>query len=172
MIRRVDVESMLTTLPNYLIEKVIVKKINAVRKCVERKFHLGLTENGSKFLFSLNAEEYSSLEAVDWDDGVMGRARTEELQTIGLEIMKRFGFDENYSKLEYTNRGFDKNGIVHDVGDRTAREYRVYPSRTIDGLAFERVRQFETTTGKTISVGWSAVDDGPLFKVRLGKAKK
>ena len=49
---------------------------------------------------------------------------------------------------------------------------KLYPSQTIDGLAFERVKIFVEATGEVISVSWSVLDKSPLFGIGLGKKAK
>lgn len=165
-IREVDVDARLPILSDSQVQRVLIAKIEAVaRDTVSKKAHIfGYLDNWQKFLFSITAEEYSVLEGIGWREKKMGRVKADNLQVIGLEVMKQYGLNENISKPRYTKRGWDEEGIIHD-GNGIFRELRAYPSQTINGLSFLRERRFEKYSHKELSVGWSVVDDASLFKV-------
>ena len=98
----------------------------------------------------------------------MGKVKADNLQVIGLEVMKRYGLNEDISKPRYTKHGWTKEGVTDD-GDGTLRELKTYPSQTISGLSFVRERRFAKATGKTLSVGWEVIDDASLFRVIFRK---
>jgi hypothetical protein len=165
-IREVDADAKLPILSDSQVQRVLIAKIEAVvRDTNDKKAHIfGYLDNWQKFLFSITAEEYSVLEGIGWRERRMGKVKADNLQVIGLEVMKQYGLNEDISKPRYTNRGWTKEGVTDD-GNGTFRELKTYPSQTISDLSFVRERRFAKATGKTLSVGWEVIDDASLFRV-------
>jgi hypothetical protein len=173
MVSQESIDNRLPILSDSQIQRVLIAKIEIVaRDTVSKKAHIfGYLDDWQRSLYSITAEEYSVLEGIGWREKRMGRVKADNLQVIGLEVMKQYGLNEDISKPRYTKRGWDEEGIMHD-GNGIFRELRAYPSQAINGLSFLRERRFEKYTHKELSVGWSVVDDVSLFGVIFGKKKK
>jgi len=177
MINRAEMlkpNDMLARLPIYTDQQAIDNlrsRIEIVRKNIEKPSRIGLPPSRMKVLFSFTAEEYAYLEGMNWRDGKIGRVETDRLQTLGLGVMKEYGFDEKISQSGCHEIHWPKDGIT-DNQDGTSEEMRLYPSQTINGLTFERVKKFSTDEGKVLSVSWSVLDNAPLFSTNLGKKIK
>lgn len=78
-----------------------------------------------------------------------------DLQSVGLQVMGRYGFNPNYHILRSR---YDQYGFV--------TEWSAYPSTKINGLVFLRCYQYNETLGKSLSVSWDAVDEAPCPNVR------
>ena len=169
MVRSNDMEARLPVPTDQEVQDIFRRKIEIIRRSVELPVRIGcpystLGEDSQQHLFSFTADDYSYLDGMNWRDGKIGRVESGRLQALGLEVMKEYGFDENSSKPEYTDGGWTKDGIIDDHGG-TSRELRIYPSKTINGLAFERAKNFNTTTGEVLYVSWSVLDKAPLFRI-------
>ena len=106
-------------------------------------------------LFHMSGEEEYSL------IGDRGEQRVEmdKGQECLFKVMGEYGFDQDkwHPGLRYN---IDKKRREKDItrrSDDTTREVNVYPSQTIKGLGFERVRFFVTKTGETTDVWWNVV---------------
>lgn len=175
MERSSDIKARLPISTDQEVQDIFRRKIEFIRRGVDLPVRVGSPYNqpldSQQHLFSFTAEEYSYLEGMHWRDGKIGRVESNRLQALGLEVMKGYGFDENSSMPEYQNRGWIQDGTIDDR-DGTSREFRIYPSKTINGLAFERVKKYGTATGEVISVSWSVLDKAPLFRINIGKKSK
>jgi len=104
-------------------------------------------------LFSFTGSKFSSLE--DWDGQAVGKVESERLQRLGIGVLKEFGWSED---------GLRQNGseLVNDKA--YAWENRVYESKIVKGLTFERKVRSIATTGKILSVEWRMLGLAPEVK--------
>ena len=168
MLRQADIEARLPVPTDQQVQDNLSSKIDVIRRSVELPIRMGYTDEYIRSLFSITAEKYVCLKGMDWRKGYIWRVESDRLQQLGIGVMKEYGLDETNSRPEYCNGSWTKGGIIDDR-DGTSREMRLYPSQTIDGLAFERVKKFVNTTGEVLSVEWSVFDKAPLFRIRLRK---
>ena len=173
MVSKVAIEVRLRVLTDQEIQSNLRSKIDAIKRSVELPIRIGrpygiLGEDNSRFLFLFKAEEFSFLRRDSIYPERVGRVESDRLQRLGLEVMKEYGLDEKVSRPPYHDRGWTKDGVIDDRNGNS-REMMLYPSQTIDGLAFVRTREFIKATGQTLSVGWSVLDKAPLFRIKLRK---
>lgn len=160
------------------VQNIIRRKIKAICKSIESPFiHLsypyGLRTrlDYREELFSFTADDYSFLEENLRNEKALSpngikkwKVESDRLQQLGLGIMKKeYSLDENISqpgRHSDDSRDWAKDGTI-DYGDGSMGEIRLFPKTAIDGLAFERFREFDKTTGNTLSVYWSVVDNAP-----------
>lgn len=173
MVRQRDIDEKLPILSSDKVREILETKIEIVRKGVEKRVRIaGVPNTHERYLFSITAEENSPLRGINWMDGKRGRAKTDDLQTIGLEVMKKYGLDEKISKPDAIISGNKGKDGVRDGEDDISTEFRLFPSQTIEGLSFRRIKQFQTSTGNPFSVSWYVVDKAPFLNVRFRKNKK
>lgn len=168
MIGQSVVDARLPVLTDQEVRDNLRGKIEIVRKDVEKPFRVG--PDIGRFLFSVTAEEQFRVEDVDWTKGTIGIVDSDRLQRLGLEVMANYGFNENNTK-PFTGISKWRNDGIDDK-DGLSREFKLYPSTTIDGLAFQRARRYVKVTGETLSVAWSVEDIAPFIKINLGSKKK
>jgi hypothetical protein len=153
------------------IKEFLRSKIEYVSGKVGKRLRIGHPDNSHNNLFSFTAEEYSSFGSLFSGIGP-GKVKSDYLQTLGLEIMKEYGLDEGVSYLDPKYRNhveFRERGGTFNNGDGTLGQVRLYPSKTLKGLVFERVQKISATTNKILSVSWSVRDEAPLFRINLGR---
>lgn len=100
MIRQIEIESKLQVTPKDEVEKIIVERIRHICKGIKKRVRIGRPadshgEHGIQ-LFSISAEDYSLLRSNYWNQEALGRVKTDDLQAIGLQVMKRYGLKENF----------------------------------------------------------------------------
>ena len=167
IVRPSNVEARLPILTDQQVQEILRSKIDAIRRNVKLSVRIGrlfetLGDGYRCSLFYLTGEESSCLKGVD---ETTGKVESERLQRLGFEVMREYGFDENNTRV-YRN-GWKKNGT--DFLNGISREYKFYPSKTIDGLTFERTRTYAKDTGKTLSVAWEVVDSASLVRIKSRK---
>lgn len=161
-------EKELPILGDQEVQNILRSRIDAIRRNVERPIRFGYfyhimpfsalnEKDDHRELFFFTSEEFSFFEN--------GKVESDRLQRLGFEIMRGYGLDENISQPAYTNNGYNQNE-VNDYSNGISVEVLDYPSQTINGLIFQRIREFVTATGKTLSVDWEAVDKAPVFRIK------
>ena len=175
MVRPSEMEARLSIPTDQAVQDILRGKIEIISRSVKLPVRIGypygtLGSDSQQDLFSFTAEKYSFLEGMNWRDGKIWRVESDRLQALGLGVMMEYGFGENNSRPKYKNRGWTRDGIIDDPGG-TSREHRIYPSKTINGLAFERVKKFNTVTGEVLSISWNVLDKAPFFRINLRKSK-
>lgn len=109
-------------------------------------------------LFHMSGEEEYSLIGNNNSDLDNQRVERGRGQVLLFKVMSEYGFnqDNGHPRLRYN---VDKKRREKDITrrpDGTTREVHVFPSKTINGIEFERVQSFITETGQTTDVWWKA----------------
>jgi len=161
MVSCFDAERDLPVLSDQQVQSYLLEKIEKICKKVGKKFRLR-QDRCTEYLFTITADDFSTISHSDRWKGKMGVKDADILQQIGLQIMQRYGFNEQNFKPDMSD-GRDNCGVMN-YEDGVSTEKMIYPSETVKGLAFERSKIFETNTGKPIHVSWSVAGNCPYLK--------
>ncbi|MCL4415703.1 MAG: hypothetical protein M1365_03230 [Actinobacteria bacterium] len=163
-------ETPLPILKDEQVRSVLVGQLEAARALTEQIspfFTISPLAGVTNFsLFSMSAEEeMSTVWSGTSKAGVCERGKFQE---IAFEVMYRYGFNPNVHKPGYASMGWNPDGTAH-YPNGTSRECLSYPSQTIPGLKFERLRDYYTDTDETIWVNWTAEATKKPFSAHFGK---
>lgn len=152
-----------------IVRDLLHEKIEDICQKVEKPIRLSYP-HGYHSLFDVNAgDKYSRVYGLE-KPGIKtkaSRVETKSIQGLAFEVMKTYGFNENFSVPE-TRWGLYPKGIFH-YGNGTSRESLLFPSQTIPGLVFRRIRDFYDDNGETISFAWDVCDVAPSNRVSFKK---
>lgn len=162
------IEERLHVFTDQEVKRILHSQIDAIRRNVELPIRIGSPygswgDGHSRPLFSFTRGKYSYLK--DTHNGGIGKVESDRLQVLGLETMREYGLDEKIPPQTTADEPFWPKGGIIDDRDGNSREMRLYPSQTIEGLAFKRTRKYNTATGETLSVGWEVIDNSSPFRI-------
>lgn len=118
-------------------------------------------------------EEYSLIGERNYGRFSLDTLRVERshAQELLLKVMSAYGFaqDKSHFPIRYNHddKRYEYRDEIIKRPDGTTRERILYPSQTIKGLEFERVRSFVTETGEATDVWWNVVDTDSMFKLDI-----
>lgn len=114
-------------------------------------------------LFYMDAVDEQSEVGYDDQVGLSDRGRVQE---IAFEVMSQYGLNTVIHHPRFNSGGFNSEGS-YSHNDGTSREILIYPSQTVEGLSFERERDYYTESNETISVIWNVQGRKRPFREKL-----
>lgn len=133
-------------------EHLIETNINHIVNYIKKPFRLSVCYGHT--LFNLTSDEYTKISDYR-NDKQDFRIEPERVQRVGMEIMKRYGLDEEI-------RHEKEKPIEHS--DNTQEVITTYPSQTINGLVFIKVKTHNPKTKELFAIEWGVSHKVALMK--------
>lgn len=130
------------------VRKTIESKIDLILKSINKPIRC-IPMTDPQLLFEIRGGVERSILRDD-KRKVVGEVEYQRLQELGLEIMKSYGLDPNYSFLDERPPAELANG--------TTKEIRFFPGRYYHGLMFQRDHIYTTDSKKPVYIAWRALD--------------
>lgn len=147
------------------------ERIEDIRREVKSPIRAPHFRHSNPLLHISGEEEYSLIGGERYSS--LGQLKVERGhgQELLFKAISAYGFNPEIShpflRYNYTHKQYREDVTARPDG--TTREVLVFPSQTIKGLSFERMRYFVTNTGETSDVWWNVVDGDHYADTFSGK---
>lgn len=132
-----------------VIDAIISHEVDYVTKPFRASSCYGHT------LFTLTPEQFTNIGNPLADHEQKFKVEPERAQRVGLDVMRRYGFDQEAVGVKE-----EKEGRVLDYEMVTT----IYPSRTVKGLVFERHQTLNSKNNEVYKVIWCVNNRVALIK--------